>query len=157
MVIIVKYIDDSIKKFNDFKYIFDDKQVNIIYLDCSENQLKEIPKEIGNLINLQKFNCFHNQLNELPKEIGNLINLQYFYCYDNQLKDLPIEIINCRNLRYFNYHNNEIIMNPIIQRFINRMNNIKNHNLYNDGQNVHTSSVQQSIKESIINLLKDTY
>jgi hypothetical protein len=48
-------------------------------------------------------------------------------------------------------------MNPIIQRFINRMNNISNHNLYNNGQNVHTSSVQQSIKESIINLLKDTY
>ena len=48
-------------------------------------------------------------------------------------------------------------MNPIIQRFIDRHRNINNHNLYNDGQNVHTSSVQQSIKESIINLLKDTY
>ena len=48
-------------------------------------------------------------------------------------------------------------MNPIIQRFIDRINNIKNHNLYNDGQNVHASSVQQSIGESIINLLKDTY
>ena len=48
-------------------------------------------------------------------------------------------------------------MNPIIQRFINRHQNINNHNLYNDGQNVHASSVQQSIKESIINLLKDTY
>ena len=48
-------------------------------------------------------------------------------------------------------------MNPIIQRFIDRHRNIKNHNLYNDGQNVHISSVQQSVKESIINLLKDTY
>ena len=48
-------------------------------------------------------------------------------------------------------------MNPIIQRFIDRHQNINNHNLYNDGQNVHASSVQQSIKESIINLLKDTY
>ena len=60
-------------------------------------------------------------------------------------------------LRYFYYSNNEIIMNPIIQRFINRMDNIENHKLYNDGQNVHTSSVQQSIGNSIINLLKDTY
>ena len=55
------------------------------------------------------------------------------------------------------YINNEIIMNPIIQRFIDRRQNIKNHNLYKDGQNVHASSVQQSIRDSIINLLKDTY
>ena len=48
-------------------------------------------------------------------------------------------------------------MNPIIQRFLDRCRNINNHNLYNDGQNVHMTSVQQSIKESIINLLKDIY
>ena len=48
-------------------------------------------------------------------------------------------------------------MNPIIQRFLDRWYNINNHNLYDNGQNVHASSVQQSIRESIINLLKDTY
>ena len=134
MVMTVEYINDSTKEFNDFKDIFDDNQLNIISLNCS-----------------------HNQLNKLPKEIGNLINLRDFSCSNNQLKEFPIEIINCRNLRYFDYSNNEITMNPIIQRFIDRMNNIKNHNLYNNGQNVHTSSVQQSIRESIINLLKDIY
>ena len=29
------------------------------------------------------------------------------------------------------------------------------HGLYNDGQNVHTSSIQDSVKQSIINLLND--
>ena len=202
-MITVKYTNNSTKHFNNLKDIFDDKQLDIIYLDCHYNQLKEIPVEIGNLINLQTFYCgdnqlkeltieisnlidlrifycddnqlekfpkeignlinlrtlycINNQLKELPKEIGNLINLKEFYCYQNKLNELPIEIINCRNLRYFDYSNNEIIMNPIIQRFINRMKNIKNHKLYNDGQNVHTSSVQQSVQESIINLLKDIY
>ena len=52
---------------------------------------------------------------------------------------------------------NELRMNPIIQRFIDSIYNINNHNLYDDGQNVHMSSIQYSIKKSIINLLKDTY
>jgi Leucine-rich repeat (LRR) protein len=83
----------------------------------------------------------------------NLINLQRFMCDHNQLNEIPIEIINCRNLEYFSYSNNEIIMNPIIQRFIDRMNKIKNHILYNDGQNIHTSSIQKSVRDSIITLL----
>jgi cellobiose-specific phosphotransferase system component IIC len=57
----------------------------------------------------------------------------------------------------FHYINNEIVMNPIIQRFINRQMNINNHELYNNGQNIHTSSIQESIKQSIINLLNDKY
>ena len=48
-------------------------------------------------------------------------------------------------------------MNPIIQRFINRHKNINNHNLYNDGQNIHTTTIQQSVKDSIMNLLNDKY
>ena len=61
-MITVKYTDDSIKKFYNFKDIFDENQVNIIYLNCSYNQLKDIPKEIVNLINLQYFYCSDNQL-----------------------------------------------------------------------------------------------
>jgi len=106
---------------------------------------------------LRNFGCHNNQLGEIPVEIGHLINLVNFSCSSNQLKELPIELINCRSLGCIYYNDNEIIMNPIIQRFIDRNQNIKNHNLYNNGQNVHTSSIQQSIKESIINLLKDKY
>ena len=132
MTIIVRYINRTTKIFNNLDEIFDDNQLNIIYVDCSNIQLKELPKEIGNLINLQEFDCSLNQL-----------------------KELPLEIINCRNLRYFTYANNEIVMNPIIQRFIDRHQNIKNHGLYNDGQNIHTSSIQDCVKQSIINLLND--
>jgi len=134
MVIIVKYFNDTTKYFNKIKDIFDDNQLNIIYLNCSRQNLKE-----------------------LPVEIGHLINLQYFCCLNNKLSEFPIEIINCRNLIEIRYFGNEIIMNPVIQRFLDRHHNINNHILYDDKQNVHTSSVQQSIKESIINLLKDTY
>ena len=130
----VRYINNSTKKFTNFNKIFDENQLDIFSLDCS-----------------------YNELTELPKELSNLINLQSFGCHDNNLKELPIEIINCINLTYFNYSNNEIVMNPIIQRFINRHQNINNHNLYNDGQNIHASTIQQSVKDSIMNLLNDKY
>ena len=178
MTITVKYNNKIIKKFDKINDVFDENQLDIIELDCHSNQLTELPKEICNLINLRYlsfFNnkiteipegihhlinlihlcCSYNELTKIPKEIGHLINLKSFYCSSNKLKDLPLEIINCTNLNDFIYYDNEIVMNPIIQRFINRHKNINNHVLYNDGQNIHASSIQQSVKESIINLLND--
>ena len=131
-MILVQYNNIIHKEFKNFDDIFDENQLNIKYLDCSNNQLTELPIEICHLINLRWFNCSYNQLT-----------------------NIPIEIINCRNLRYIYYIGNEIIMNPIIQRFIDRIRNINNHNLYIDNQNVHSSSIQESVKKSIINLLKD--
>ena len=56
------------------------------------------------------------------------------------------------------YEDNPIenLLNPVINRFIRRIENRGGniHNLYTDNQNVHSSSIQQSIKDSIYNLLK---
>jgi Leucine-rich repeat (LRR) protein len=57
-------------------------------LNLSFKQLKELPKEIGKLINLQNLYIYNNQLKELPKEIGNLTNLQTLWLNDNELKEL---------------------------------------------------------------------
>ena len=43
-----------------------------------ENQIKEIPKEIGQLVNLRMLYLHTNQIKEIPKEIGQLVNLQEF-------------------------------------------------------------------------------
>ena len=128
---------------------------NLQVLDCTYNQLIELPKEIGQLTNLQLLDCAYNQLTELPKEIGQLTNLQLLDCAYNQLTEIPIEIINCRYIYYIYYDNNAIIIHPVIQRFINRR--INNNSIYNDGQNVHTSSIQESCKKSILNLLNDNF
>jgi len=130
---------------------------NLKLLDCSYNELIEIPDEIYNLKKLKHLNLRHNHLKEISKDIHKLVELKFFACHYNNLKELPIEIINCINLKTIHCLNNEIVMNPIIQRFIDRINNINNHNLYGDTQSVHASSIQKSIKESIINLLNDKY
>ena len=130
-------------------------QIQELYL--SSNQIKEIPKEIQYLTQLQELALYDNQIEEIPKEIQYLTQLQELYLYNNQIKEFPFEITNLRNLTIFHCSNNQIenLLNPIINRFIQRIKNRGGniHNLYTDTQNVHTSSIQQSIKDSIYNLL----
>ena len=128
-------------------------------LVLSNNQIKELPKEIQYLTQLETFELYANQIKELPKEIQYLVQLKFFYLSGNQIKELPLEITNLRNLDTFTYQNNPIenLLNPIINRFVQRIKNRGDniHNLYNDTQNVHSSSIQQSIKDSIYNLMNE--
>jgi hypothetical protein len=75
----------------------------------------------------------------------------------NQIKILPLEIINLINLKYFCYKYNPIenILNPIIKRFLDKFKDKILYNMYNDKENVHLSSIQQSIKQSIYNLMNN--
>jgi Leucine-rich repeat (LRR) protein len=132
--------------------------IQLTYLDLNENQIKKIPSEIKFLIQLTDLDLCHNQIEELPLEITFLTNLTKLSFSDNQIKEIPLEIINLRKILDFYYHQNPIenILNPVINRFIKENKYIKKQKyvLYNDAQNVHSSSIQQSIKESIFNLLK---
>ena len=70
------------------------------------NQLTNLPNEIGQLINLKTILCFNNQLTDLPNEIGQLINLQKLDCSNNQLTNLPDEIKYLNKLIIFKTDNN---------------------------------------------------
>jgi Leucine-rich repeat (LRR) protein len=43
-------------------------------LELNNNQLQEIPKEIGSLINLEELHLYNNQLQDISKELCNLAN-----------------------------------------------------------------------------------
>ena len=68
--------------------------VKRIILECNNQLLGEIPKEIGKLINLQMLYLFNNQLTgEIPKEIGKLINLRELNLSNNLfLGEIPKEV-----------------------------------------------------------------
>jgi Leucine-rich repeat (LRR) protein len=84
--------------------------------------------------------------------IENLTNLTELYCYNNQLGSL-IGIENLANLRELYYDGNPI--DHIPPNLLRRLNRIKNgQNIYADNQNVHNHNIQESIRESIQNILK---
>ena len=69
-----------------------------------DNQLTgEIPKELGNLANLEYVVTLGNgnQLTgEIPAELGSLANLEGLYLYNNQLTgEIPKELGNLANLQ----------------------------------------------------------
>ena len=61
----------------------------VVKLDINYNKLKEIPKEIGQLVNLQEFDCSRNQILKIPKEIWQLINLKKIDCFGNKISKIP--------------------------------------------------------------------
>ena len=133
---------------------------NLQELYLGENQLTEIKENIfDSLTNLRTLDLGMNRLAEIKETtFDRLINLQELLLNNNNLKSLPLSILNCRRLQYLIYHNNEInIIDIRIQRLIDRMQNYNNHGVFNDSQNVHSSSIQKSVKESINNLMKDSF
>ena len=141
---------------------------NLQKLYCSSNQLTTLGEL--NLPNLQELYCYNNQLTTLGelnlphlKELScsnnklttlgtlNLPNLQELECYNNNLTTLPLTLMHTR-LNYISYYNNEIDNLPLpLIRFINRIEqgNLNRINIYNDSQNIHNSSIQLTVKESI--------
>ena len=123
---------------------------NLKIFSCTHNQLTSLPDKM-NFLNLQRFDCSYNQLTSLPNNM-NFPNLQTFYCYNNKLTSLPICILNFRNLLEFSYYNNRIELSLQIARFIDRIQNKIQSNkiaVYTDNQNVHNSTIQLSVRDSI--------
>jgi len=131
--------------------------LQVLYL--SGNELTSLPETIFNsLTSLQVLWLSNNKLTSLPETIFNsLTSLQKLWLYDNELTSLPSSILNCRRLIEFHFGGNEIIPDIRFQRFIERMQNYKNHGIFNDSQNIHASSIQTSTKTSVNSLFKDTY
>ncbi len=76
-----------------------DKLIRLTVLQLFDEQLTNLPKEIGNLSNLRDLRLKRNALVELPKEIGSLKNLEYLSLGSNNLRELPKELGNLKKLR----------------------------------------------------------
>ena len=122
---------------------------SLIILECSDNELSSL-KGIEGLTSLTTLYCNNNNLTSL-KGIEGLTSLTSLGCYDNKLTSLN-ELINLRNLRHIEYSNNPIeYIPPNIIRILNRQR--KGQNIYEDSQNVHNHAIQESIKQSILNII----
>ena len=75
-------------------YIPDDEQ----HQNLNEYSWNQLPKEIGNLIDLKAISIIYGNIEEIPKEIGNLVNLELLDLRSNKIKKIPKEIVNLSNL-----------------------------------------------------------
>jgi Leucine-rich repeat (LRR) protein len=116
---------------------------------CSYNQLVSLPENM-NIPQLKEFYCSNNQLVSLPENM-NFPLLERFYCSYNQLVYLPVCIMNWRHIRCIAYSDNAIELSPQLERFINRIRqgSVTKINVYSDTQNVHNSTIQGSVRDSI--------
>jgi Leucine-rich repeat (LRR) protein len=137
---------------------------NLQSLDCGFNQIVNI--QGLQLPNLQILHCYCNQIvniQGLP-----LPNLHALICYSNQIVDIQgIQLPNLQELdcslnqitnlsfrfpmpylQKIHYSNNPIeYIAPNIHRLLNRSN--QQQNVYTDSQNVHNHHIQESIRNSI--------
>ena len=121
----------------------------------SKNKLTSIPSEIGNLHHLKYLFLNNNNLTSIPSEIGNLHTLKYLFIDNNNLTSIPSEIGNLHNLQTLDINDNPIdYIPPNVRRFLDRQTHAQG--VYNDAQSVHNSTIQQSIKASIMRIISIT-
>lgn len=68
------------------------KLVNLKQLDLSNNQIKTIPEELGNLVNLKELDLSNNKIVKIPKSFSNLKKLKSLYLSRNNIKEIPKEL-----------------------------------------------------------------
>jgi len=66
-----------------------------------DNQLTQLPPEIGQLTQLQELDLRNNKLTQLPPEIGQLTQLRELHLNGNQITQLPKEIGQLTQLHIF--------------------------------------------------------
>ena len=123
---------------------------NLIHLYCSFNYLRSLDG-IQTLTRLEFLDCSNNKLESLDG-IENLANLKILKCNNNFIATLnPIQGLT--QLAQVIYYANPVdYVPPNIERTLNTMRN--GQNIYKDNENVHNHSIQESIKKSIMNILK---
>ncbi len=96
---ILDKVKDEIKKAEEYKK----EELDLSYLE-----FKELPSEIGRLVNLKFLNLTNNELTTLPEEIGELKNLEVLSLRGNLLQSLPVEIGNLKNLKKLDLNKNQL-------------------------------------------------
>jgi hypothetical protein len=123
---------------------------NLIHLNCMYNEIITL----GDLPRLNVLLASNNLINEI-NDYQNIISIDIS---NNHIRRLP-NIMHWNNLMTFNYNGNEIdYIPPNIIRKLTLLTERRRQaqlNIYNDSQNVHNHTIQESISQSIQNIISD--
>ncbi|XP_059649181.1 putative disease resistance RPP13-like protein 1 [Cornus florida] len=87
---------------------------NLQTLNLSQCQdLIELPRDIGKLVNLRQLNVCCTKLTKLPVTMGKLINLYYLNVCNTRLTKLPLDMGKLINLRHLDITGSKLIKMPM--------------------------------------------
>ena len=96
--------------------IFRIKALN--YLEISRTSLKNIPDDVGDLINLTSLVLHTNKLTALPNTIGKLAKLKFLDFYRNEIETFPEELTNFPDLHTLNISSNKLEHFPSVKNLL---------------------------------------
>ncbi len=126
-------------------------------LSFSGNEFTLFPENIRGIRTLGFISCEKNRISFIPEWIHEFTRLYSFVCSENMITTLPIQFMMCRFLHELKYGDNpiEYIPAPLVRWIANLRNHRIHRDFYEDNQNVHDTTVQESMKNSIFTLLND--
>ena len=80
-----------------------------LLLSDMAHTLTGVPKELGDLKNLEYLNLHDTNLHEVPKELGKLANLRELVLSKNWLLEVPAEFGGMKKLETLNVRNNPML------------------------------------------------
>ena len=84
------------------------KEEEFTSLDLSDYSIKELPKNITSLVDLETFVLQFSNVTRLPENFEKLINLKSLVLRHNKLTKLPEKIGDLENLNYLDLHGNNL-------------------------------------------------
>jgi hypothetical protein len=135
-------------------------------LNVSNNRLSNLPVEISKLIHLTTLDISNNNINDVPSEFFKLTNLINFN-YTNEGKNIQhlIDIIYTNKLYFdanYDFYIDMMIALTDMERNVPEQDDFLRGDqpspidvgIYSNNQNVHDSTIQSSIKDSINRIMK---
>ena len=111
----------------------------LIYLDLDYNNLKTLPRMIGNLKDLKVLRAGNNKFEEIPDEISKLTHLEHLYLNENKFKGIPESIGELKSLKILLLYGNFIEELP---ESIGKLKNLKDLSLMSNSLKELPSSVK---------------
>lgn len=96
------------------------REKKVLKLNFVQEDIAQLPEEIGELVDLRELWLLANNLTSLPNSIGNLLSLEQLWLHSNRLRELPDSIGRLEKLRELTLHFNRLVRLPeSIGRLIN--------------------------------------
>ncbi|XP_035039608.2 leucine-rich repeat-containing protein 69 [Hippoglossus stenolepis] len=85
---------------------------NLVVLNLNHNQIQRLPPEIKSLRKLRHLSVLDNNLEEVPAELGHLTKLSEMNLTSNRLSRLPEQLYQCRGLTKLHVARNQLTSLP---------------------------------------------